>query len=918
MSIKLEYLLVDHPGTRRVVADGQIVGVTNEPIQLEGGVHEVRLDGDDDYAPLISKVELSGTDPEKPRVLSLSPIGEDVQKSSAMDSEPGQSSDEAPRPGTGKTAKKKTRKTATKQAPRKASKKAAVRRRRSPADLFDRASLAGYVSERIGPDDPDYMDVESEAEAFARFGVSTEVVPPLSIAVFGEWGSGKTFFMTKMSKHVEEVARLGRDSGSTLYHGNVVQIEFNAWHYIESNLWASLVQHIFDSLDAWLQAQEGGGAEVVDALFAQLATVKEMKREAAERQAEAERVLAEAMRDLRSARENYDHALVEHAKITPADVWTAVGEAFRKTVASDKELETQLESATETLGIADLRSSAQELHAAVAAARSTAGRGQMILSSMLGARGAMPGYGGLAVALIALPLVAGLGFAYLAPEGRLGGLLSEVGGVVAAASTAIATVTTWVGRAARTASRAIGSLEAVDASIQEIVDEKTRDHRQKVADAENYLESVRRSVEERDGQVERARLHVEDVKRQLAEASPRGHLNRFIRDRVASGEYARHLGIIATIRKDFETLTQLMGAVRDEAADARFREQEIDLDRIRKFDRIILYIDDLDRCPADRVVDVLQAVHLLLAFELFVVVVGVDSRWVSRALSERYPHLLDEGMVLSSQGQAKGSAATLRTDRRASSRDYLEKIFQVPFWVRPLDDDAAKEFITKLVDAPPRISVSATSRPSGAGARDGSVDPGKRDPDPADSDRGAEAAERAQKFLLEAQRMTLTDEEKKTIGALGPFVGHSPRRAKRFVNVYRIVKSGLRAKDQGVLLDSDGAVMHFRCLLAQLAIMTGAPSLAATYARVVDLVPDMEEDDTVNGLISRLEEAGAVAASPEWPSARGALEELIEQEGGEDGPELMAGLRLWLRRSMRFSFTAPTREMRIASRSSEP
>ncbi len=45
-----------------------------------------------------------------------------------------------------------------------------------------------------------------------------------------------------------------------------------------------------------------------------------------------------------------------------------------------------------------------------------------------------------------------------------------------------------------------------------------------------------------------------------------------------------------------------------------------------ELNRIVLYIDDLDRCPPKRVVEVLQAVHLLLAFELFVVVVGVDAR----------------------------------------------------------------------------------------------------------------------------------------------------------------------------------------------------------------------------------------------------------------------------------------------------
>ena len=51
----------------------------------------------------------------------------------------------------------------------------------------------------------------------------------------------------------------------------------------------------------------------------------------------------------------------------------------------------------------------------------------------------------------------------------------------------------------------------------------------------------------------------------------------------------------------------------------------------------MLYIDDLERCEPDQVVQVLQAVHLLLAMELFVVVVGVDPRWLLRSLQETLP-----------------------------------------------------------------------------------------------------------------------------------------------------------------------------------------------------------------------------------------------------------------------------------------
>jgi KAP family P-loop domain len=78
---------------------------------------------------------------------------------------------------------------------------------------------------------------------------------------------------------------------------------------------------------------------------------------------------------------------------------------------------------------------------------------------------------------------------------------------------------------------------------------------------------------------------------------------------------------------------------------------------------VVLYIDNLDRCPTEMVIKVLEAVHLLLAFPLFVVVAAVDARWLESSLRELYTQLKDQAAV---------------------PADYLEKIFQVPFWVQSL------------------------------------------------------------------------------------------------------------------------------------------------------------------------------------------------------------------------------------------
>jgi hypothetical protein len=92
--------------------------------------------------------------------------------------------------------------------------------------------------------------------------------------------------------------------------------------------------------------------------------------------------------------------------------------------------------------------------------------------------------------------------------------------------------------------------------------------------------------------------------------------------------------------------------------------------------RIVLYIDDLDRCPEDKVLDVLRAVHLLLAFPLFVVVVAVDPRWVARCLRNALGASLAAPGISASELETLGGAST--------AADYLEKIFQIPLWLRPI------------------------------------------------------------------------------------------------------------------------------------------------------------------------------------------------------------------------------------------
>ena len=118
-------------------------------------------------------------------------------------------------------------------------------------------SEAQLVSEFSG-DDPlsgtDCLGFEADYQAMATLITSRDLDPPLAIGIFGNWGSGKSFFMHKLEKQVEHLTDLARKDSpdkprfAPVYWRRIKQIKFNAWHYVDSNLWASLVAHVFDEL----------------------------------------------------------------------------------------------------------------------------------------------------------------------------------------------------------------------------------------------------------------------------------------------------------------------------------------------------------------------------------------------------------------------------------------------------------------------------------------------------------------------------------------------------------------------------------------------------------------------------------------------------------------------------------------------
>ena len=183
--------------------------------------------------------------------------------------------------------------------------------------------------------------------------------------------------------------------------------------------------------------------------------------------------------------------------------------------------------------------------------------------------------------------------------------------------------------------------------------------------------------------------------RELNELMPGRQLYSFLVERAASRDYAGQLGLVSIIRKDLERLVKRL---EDQDTPGPWLLPADPANQSpRRIDRIVLYIDDLDRCRPRQVVEVLQAVHLLLALNLFVVVVGVDPNWLIRSLRNQYPGVLARERPAGHADEDAGIAA------RAA--DYLEKIFNVPFTLPQFGADAMTDMANRLL---PRLAGDVT------------------------------------------------------------------------------------------------------------------------------------------------------------------------------------------------------------------
>lgn len=309
-------------------------------------------------------------------------------------------------------------------------------------------------------------------------------------------------------------------------------------------------------------------------------------------------------------------------------------------------------------------------------------------------------------------------------------------------------------------------------------------------------------------------------------------LSQWITTLFQERNYGKQIGYMEEIRDDMKLLANML----------------------KDNERILIIIDDLDRCEPRKAVEVLQAVKLLLDFDNFIVCLGIDARIITCAIEEYYKNLL---------GQAG-----------ASGYEYLDKIVQIPFRIPEPSPTEIRDFIAKqllvgseldpqllqndenwndliqeksidtallnpqpIADIPQSIAPVSENLTRESGLDRSTTNPSSTKAPTATSmpvslltsdsaepalsstlltDSLESASELPDSSTEETHSLiAFTVEEVQAFQRLARFLRPNPRHLKRIINVYRLVRTLAVYQDQRVILDDPLGTAYWLVICGQ-------------------------------------------------------------------------------------------------------
>lgn len=662
----------------------------------------------------------------------------------------------------------------------------------------------------------DLVGIGAEVDAFAYLITARALQPPLAIGLFGDWGSGKTYFMQSLQERVHKITEQARQSRkpqkSISVYKYVVQIEFNAWHYVEGELWASLVENIFNNL----QTRENERPTLLEDRQRVWALKMEDKRreqrDIEERQKKLEEQRANKQKQIKGLLEKRDQKILE------MNQWR-IKDAL-KDVKLSKEEENKIRGLLKDLGVTGTYQTSLEFYNTLTEMQAVLEKGSAL--GLVLRRHGWRWTARLVLVLISGPVISGL--VALVSNNQIPVVTNALVGL----SGFLSAATILLRRGTEELSTILQRVKEAQAQLDAERIKVEADYAKQIFSIEAEIVPIENDYQKARDDEQRLVAEIKELEKEARQITPRRVLLDFIKDRVGSQDYRKWLGIPALIRRDFDQLSRLIID-----SNKKFIEEDdgaIKQEDFHNINRIVLYIDDLDRCPPDKVAKVLQAVHLLLAFPLFVVVVAVDARWLSQSLQKYY-----RGLLAATPVQV-GDQDIEDISPRATPQDYLEKIFQVPFWVNSLSENARLGIVRGLVN---ESLVQLNRVEEQIGSPSGKLKPFEddntgEDHRPAQTEISSSPPVFYESVPKEPLSTTppgleIEPDELKFMEGLKPLLGLTPRSVRRFVNIYWLMKSITLVNPLTRHFISEEEYADYKVVLFLLAVLTGLPNISHDF-----------------------------------------------------------------------------------------
>lgn len=249
--------------------------------------------------------------------------------------------------------------------------------RRKASERIHQSTYSSFVPDRAaygaqsynGPLD-DSLKVGSYAGHLAQLIAAKDTLMPLSIGLFGPWGSGKSHFIDLLDQQLEAITK----SPGTAFHRDIVPIRFNAWHYLDTSLWANLVCEIFDQLFAKLSDKGTAGK--------QIEKLKEKLTEQSALAAEAKSAL-ELAEKARKQAEDQLNVLAKERREKEEKVGGLL-DNLQNLLKNSTDIKDALGDVAGKLGLPEIKNSFADLEARALEARTLGGRFKAISVAVLG------------------------------------------------------------------------------------------------------------------------------------------------------------------------------------------------------------------------------------------------------------------------------------------------------------------------------------------------------------------------------------------------------------------------------------------------------------------------------------------------------------------------------------------------------